>query len=319
MPYRFKVRQLRAYHALMETGSVTRAAEVLNLSQPTVSRQISLLEDAVGFELFRRIGGNKIVPTELGERFYQDAGMTLRGLEDLPNIAYGIQSNRKTRFKIFATHPILSADFFISALDKFCRENPEVQLRVEACTRATIESAIVARHADIGLAALPTEHPLLTVEELVRTEAMLAVPAGHRLAVRNEARLEDIANEVLLLDRGAPNLPHFAKFGRQWAVRKAVQLDIQLPATALRLVEIGHGVALVDPLAFDYFSSRDIRMLAWRPSIELSYGLFFQPDMQRSGEFTRLVRHLRREAAFWNGHISRKEPAFDEPVAEPAE
>ena len=308
MLYKFKIRQLRAYHALMETGSVTRAAEVLNLSQPTVSRQISLLEDAVGFKLFHRIGGNKIVPSEFGERFYHEVEVTLRGLEGLPNIAYGVQANRVTRFKILATHPILNADFFISAIDAFCIENPEVQLRIEACTRSTIESAIVARQADIGFAALPVEHPLLNVRGLVETEAVLAVPNEHALSTKRTACLEDVSNEVLLLDRGRPNLPHFARFGRQWPLKKPVQLDVQLSATALRFVAAGCGVALVDPLAFDYFSCRGIRMVPWRPSIELSYGLFFQSEMERSGDFIKLVNHFERAASRWANAILTEMP-----------
>lgn len=299
MLYKFKIRQLRAYHALVEIGSVTRAAEVLGLSQPTVSRQISLLEDAVGFKLFHRIGGNKIVPTEFGERFYREVEMTLRGLEDLPNIAFGIQANRVKRFKIFATHPVLNADFFISAVSSFCKENPEVQLRIEACARSTIESAIIARQADVGFAALPIEHPLLNIRTLAETEAVLAVPTGHALSDKQVACLEDVSDEVLLLDRGRPNLPHFAKFGRQWPLKKPVQLDVQLSATALRFVAAGHGLALVDPLAFDYFSTRGIRMVPWRPSIRLSYGLFFQSDMQRSSHFLKLLSHFQDAAAHW--------------------
>src|SRR5689334_8808011 len=65
-----RLTQLRSFHAVATTGSFTRAAEKLHVSQPTVTTQVKLLEDSYKVELFHRTG-RRVRPTELGERLLQ--------------------------------------------------------------------------------------------------------------------------------------------------------------------------------------------------------------------------------------------------------
>lgn len=299
MAYLIRIRQLRAYNTLMQTGSMTRAAELLNLSQPTISRQLALLEEAVGFPLFDRMGGGRIVATDDGKRFFRAIEGTLLGLEELPRIAHGIRAFRRVRLRIVATTPLLHSGLLISALDMFCRQNPDVQLRIEWSPRNHIESVVVSRQADIGVAALPTEHRSLATTELLSTEAVAVVPTDHDLAGKEVVGVDDIPRNQLVLDRGRPLVPHFTSLGAEWPQSARVQLDAQQALTGLKLVAAGQGLTICDPLSATSYPDRRLKLIRWQPAIELKYGYFLAKGRQRMPIVDSLASCLKLAVGKW--------------------
>ena len=75
-------RQLEAFHAVMISGSASRAAELLQVTQPAVSRAVAELEAAVGFGLFDRVRG-RLVPTPEGQTFFAAVSRSFVGLDRL--------------------------------------------------------------------------------------------------------------------------------------------------------------------------------------------------------------------------------------------
>ncbi len=298
MSGRISNRQLRAYRALVETGSVTRAAETLNLSQPTISRQISMLEETLGFRLFERLGNNRLVPSELGERFYREVEGTLLGLEELSWIARGISTSQRERIRVSATPPVLNSDFFITAINQFTQDHPDVELRVQWNLRTQIEAAVVGRRAEIGVSAGPSEHPALVDTELLRLNAALAVPVSHPLAKRKDATVDDISPRELLLDQGRPILPHMVHAGQGWPTSEPGPLDVQMSVTAMRLVSTGDRVAICEPLSCDWFGGT-VAFVPYHPAIELYYGCFQLRDRSASDAQRAFVEQLVGSADEW--------------------
>ncbi|HEY8614118.1 MAG TPA: LysR family transcriptional regulator, partial [Roseomonas sp.] len=97
-----KLQRLRALRALMETGSVTKAADAMSLTQPAVSRLISGLEADIGFALFVREQG-RLLPTSEGEIFFQRVEHALAGVDDLSRIASEIGSYREGSIVLLCT------------------------------------------------------------------------------------------------------------------------------------------------------------------------------------------------------------------------
>ena len=96
-----RMHNLRALSLVIETGTVTKAAERLFLTQPQVSRLISELEDELGFVCFSR-KGRALVPTKEGIRFYAEAKRILMGFDEIPGIAEDIRLNRGKKLNIVA-------------------------------------------------------------------------------------------------------------------------------------------------------------------------------------------------------------------------
>ena len=76
------MRQIEAFKAVIETGTVSRAAEVLNMSQPAASKLLTNLEADIGLTLFERRRG-LLVPNERGVRFYQEIDRIFSGLNQI--------------------------------------------------------------------------------------------------------------------------------------------------------------------------------------------------------------------------------------------
>lgn len=282
----------------MATGSVTRAAQTLNQSQPTISRQISELEDTIGFKLFERLGNNRLVPSELGERFYSEIEGTLQGLEELHWIARGISTSQRERIRISATPPVLNSDFFVEALDQFAEHHPNVELRVQWHIRHQIEAAVVGRRTDIGVSAGHSEHTGLVDTELLRVDAAMAVPRTHPVASQAQAELSDIDARQLLLDQGRPNVPHMVYTGPGWPTHEPGQIDMQLSLNAMRLVSIGKRVAICEPLCCEWFADK-VAFVPYRPKIELTYCCFHLADRKVSEAMQNFVAQLQTSAANW--------------------
>ncbi|MFN3157433.1 LysR family transcriptional regulator, partial [Marivita cryptomonadis] len=83
-------RQLEAFNAVMISGSTVRAAELMGVTQPAVSRLIAELEAAVRFGLFDRVRG-RLVPTPEGKLFHREVEASFVGLDRLQNAAASIR------------------------------------------------------------------------------------------------------------------------------------------------------------------------------------------------------------------------------------
>ena len=305
MTGRISNRQLRAYRALVETGSVTRAAEALNLSQPTISRQISMLEQTLGFKLFDRLGNNRLVPSVLGERFYREVEGTLQGLEELSWIARGISTSQRERIRVHATPPVLNSDFFIHALDTFSQNFPDVEIRVQWNVRPQIEASVVGRRADIGLSAGPAEHPALEDTQLLALNAVMAVPKGHPVASKKTANMEDVTMRELLLDQGRPIVPHNVQIGPAWPALEPGPINMQTSDNAVRLVSKGNRVTICEPLSCEWFQDT-VAFIPYEPTIRLNYSFYQVKDRHRSEAQLEFARQLGQSAQDW----STRHPEF---------
>ncbi|MGZ3684357.1 MAG: LysR family transcriptional regulator [Bdellovibrionota bacterium] len=145
--------RLKYFSAVAETGSVRRAAEILHVSPPTLSKAVHHLEEELGIKLFIRSGRN-IRLTDAGRRFADKTKEVLRGLEELRHSAesesHPTQEIRLATFEVFST-------YFLKALDETGWE--DLPVTVHDVLPGELERALVERHVDVGLTYMPVPHP----------------------------------------------------------------------------------------------------------------------------------------------------------------
>lgn len=145
--------RLKYFSAVAETGSVRRAAEILHVSPPSLSKAIHHLEEELGIKLFIRSGRN-IRLTDAGRRFADKTKEVLRGLEELrfsaENEQSSVQEIRLATFEVFST-------YFLRALDETGWE--DLPVTVHDMLPGELERALVERHVDVGLTYMPVPHP----------------------------------------------------------------------------------------------------------------------------------------------------------------
>ena len=147
--------RLKYFSAVAECGSVRRAAEILRVSAPSLSKAIHHLETEIGIKLFIRSGRN-IRLTDAGRRFADKTKDLLRSLEELRQSAES-EKNPVTELRV-ATFEVFST-YFLGTLEKIGGEDALVTLH--DVLPGELERALVERQVDVGITYMPVPHPEL--------------------------------------------------------------------------------------------------------------------------------------------------------------
>jgi DNA-binding transcriptional LysR family regulator len=184
-----KLQRLRALRAIMKTGSVTRAADAMNLTQPAVSRLIGGLEEDVGFALFVREQG-RLLPTSEGELFFQRVEHVLAGVDDLARIAQEIGSHRQGSLVLLCT-PQAGYTIFPEAIGRFAKRYPNIRVDLHIVQRSEVGHAARATPYDMGFTVVPFDNPNLSVRRTftIPATAVVRVPPFGRAAIAHHPGL----------------------------------------------------------------------------------------------------------------------------------
>ncbi len=174
------LRQLEAFRATIMSGSITGAADILHISQPSVSRLIADLERSVGFALFRR-AGRGIVATVEARRFYQAVESTFIGIDQLTELADGIRTTAGGVISL-GVIPAFTHIVMPEAVGDVYRSRPEVRITVHMRNTPDIVDAVRMQQFDLGVVGRAP--PYDGVEVLYQTSVpyVCLVPEVHPLA-----------------------------------------------------------------------------------------------------------------------------------------
>lgn len=156
--------KLRYFSAVAETGSVRRAAELLKISPPSLSKAIHLLEEELGIQLFLRDGRN-IRLTDAGARFAQKTKVVLQQLDDLRH-SVEAEAAQKVELRL-ATFEVFSTHFLRNLIGP---EWDEIPMTIHELIPGELERALVDRQVDIGITYMPVPHPDLDFLKVVSVD-----------------------------------------------------------------------------------------------------------------------------------------------------
>jgi DNA-binding transcriptional LysR family regulator len=174
-------RQLRAFCAVVERESFSRAAANLGVTQPAVSQQVRSLEKRVGTQLLDR-SGRRVVPTDAGVRLYRTAQRLLaleeQLLADLGEPLFGpltggLEIGASTGPAAIVV-PLLLCDFH--------RANPSLDIRLAVHDTQTVVSLVAERELELGIVGAARRRRAVEFEPFFSDEVILVCPPGHTSA-----------------------------------------------------------------------------------------------------------------------------------------
>src|SRR5262245_44105498 len=136
-------RQLEVFRAVMQTGSVTAAARMLNLSQPAVTKILRHAEDQLRFALFDRVKG-RLVPTPEAQALFPDVERVFDDLRSVRQMVGSLQTTRSGALTI-VTIPTLGGAALPRAISEFLKTRPDVRLGFEVRPRRDIVQRIATQ------------------------------------------------------------------------------------------------------------------------------------------------------------------------------
>jgi DNA-binding transcriptional LysR family regulator len=237
------LRSLRHFVLIAETLSFSRAAEVLQRSQPGLSRSIKELEAEFGLELFERVG-RKVSLRPEGEALLGDARSLLADADRLLEQAQLLSRGRTLILRVGGAAHVLGR-IMPEVMRRYRKSwgNVEVQLRAEG--GADLLAAIERGELDVGITRT-TNSDLLKSGGAFAVDVVAALNRRHRLAERIAIAVTDLKGESLLLP--PPNFSTRILLDAAFSaehIRPYLTLESQNLHTLVTLAEAGQGAALV--------------------------------------------------------------------------
>lgn len=254
MLHRLTHRQLEAFRAVIETGKVTAAADVLNTTQPSVSRMLSDLEEVAGFALFER-RGRQLIPTAEALALHEEVERSFVGLSEISRVIEDIRQFRRGSLLI-AGMPALALRFLPGVIAAFIKEEPGITVSLRTRSSQAVLRHLSSQQFDLGFASLETDHPAV-IRRPIYTAPMLAVlPIGHPLG--NKERLEpaDFHDQPFVaLGSEITTRSETDIFFSSAKARPRIVAEAQLSASICELVASGAGLSIVEPVTAVNFAA----------------------------------------------------------------
>jgi DNA-binding transcriptional LysR family regulator len=274
----FDNRQLEVFRTVMEHKSVTVAAQVLGVTQPAISAQLSKFEAALGYPLFIR-ENRQLTPTPEAHTLLGEVAAVLDRQLQLVRTAHEIHETRIGSLSI-ASHPGPSISWLPPLISKFLAQRPGVTLKLISRQSQGIRDLIPARSFDLAIAELPVEHPMIAVKKF-RVSFVIALPRTHLLADH------PVLNPQML--SGYPFVSMFKGHMAQLGVARAfdevgahlnIVAECDYFASAYALAANGVGVALLDSISADSLKSNtnNIIIRRFEPTLHYDFAIFHPVD-----------------------------------------
>jgi DNA-binding transcriptional LysR family regulator len=246
------LRKIRYFMAVARELNFGRAAAELHIAQPVLSRQIRALEAELGVQLFVR-DRRRTELTPAGEALFADAAPVLAGAEALRR-----RVGRAARASDSFTVAFMPGLIVTGAVRALMADHP--RLRIEVLRTSWEEQAEVLRdgRADVSCVRLPVDQRGLKVTPLFDEPRVAVLPAGHRLALKDEIHLADLAGETLLQPHAA--VPEWQELTGDTAPREApAALAVE---EKLEHVAAGRGIVVLPASTAGFYQRPDVLAVA---------------------------------------------------------
>lgn len=260
------IRRLEVFCRVLELKSFTRAAEAVLLTQPTVSENIRLLEEAVGERLLDRLG-REVLPTPAGRILHGYARRIIQLRDE------ALQAMQQYRGELAGTlvlgaSTIPGAYILPPLIESFRLLHPAIQLQLRIAGTAAVVKELLHDRLELGLIGARLKEQRFDCDEAFADELVLTLYPGHPWVGRDSVRPEELENEtVILREQGSgtrqmmsqalreqgvdpARLPVAAEMGSSEAVRQGIKsrLGISILSSLAVAEDVQRGDLVTVPL-----------------------------------------------------------------------
>lgn len=242
-----QLRQIEAFKAVVESGTVSQAADVLRVSQPAVSKLLAHLEEDTELELFDRVRG-RLVPSTAGMKLYGHIDRIFASIRQVEHAVDLIKREEQERM-VVGVLPALSGMFISNATKRFLVGDPDAHVTLVGRASQFVVEWLLSNQLDVGIVNSGVDHPQIETLPLGSGHLSCILPKEHPLAARG------------IISAGDLNGMPFIRFSDENPIRRKVEhalmqsgarprfvLEATLATTVCELVADGLGVSVMDPL-----------------------------------------------------------------------
>jgi len=234
---------LKAFLRIVEAGSISRAAELLGIAQPSLSQQLLRLEDEIGFTLFRR-SARGVALTEAGRVFLEHARQILRDAEQALSDVRQLESSASGEVRLAMPHTVCKM-IGVDLVEALLRDAPEIRLKLAEAFGPAIRSGLESGSFDLAVLHDRNLPRHLSARRLLSEEIFLVGPPG-RFGASPELAPMVTASQLdgfgLIIPGDQFDLRHF--FDREAArlgFSYRLLMEVEAVGLVIELIARGHG------------------------------------------------------------------------------
>jgi DNA-binding transcriptional LysR family regulator len=262
-----RLRHIEVFHAIMQVGTISGAAQVLHISQPAVTKVLQHCELQLGMPLFERVRG-KLYPKPEAHRLFAETEKLNRDLQGIRRLAASLKSRAVETIRLVST-PTLAISVLPRAMSMWRRDFPTT--RCELATHHTSEIVNMLRlgEADLALSLQDPRHPGIVAEPLAHGVMTVIAPPGTWRDIELATPLSPtgLQGELIGYADNDPLGELVVSACEAQGVHPVFHTVVQTYQIARSLVEAGGGMAVVDP--FTAASSSAIQRRPLEPAIAI--------------------------------------------------
>ena len=240
-----RLRHIEVFHAIYTTGSVTNAAKMLHVSQPSVSKVLSHAEMQLGFRLFNRVKG-RLVPTNEAILLFEEVDRVYRQLNTINDAAENIKNNEVGRISLALT-PALGFDLIPLAITQFRQKHPNVTFDVQTLHNDQVQKHLLRHKSELAIMFAPEK--LSGINELFFGTGKLVAVYPKLLLPHCPEKLslsEVIEHPLVSIWNSGPLANLIWQEMLEQQLEPSTAVKVQTYFIAVNLVKHGAGVCIVD-------------------------------------------------------------------------
>ncbi|MCK1606535.1 LysR family transcriptional regulator [Bradyrhizobium sp. 166] len=281
-----RLRDIETFSAVMQTGSISAAARLLNVSQSAVSQLLIRAEGRLGFRLFERIRG-KLVATLEGRLLYAEAQKAMDAVDLVQALARNLRVARSDQVRVAATDPLAMA-LLPNVLSELASRFPGLKINLRVLHRRELIRELLSQNIDLGFMFEPAAHPAISTRLLGATHFTLAV--GETEFREMAAAYNSKAVPLDFLDgRTIVTLPWdlppgsllFQAF-KSANIEIQSEFDVHTSYLAIAMVQANGGYAMVDGVSAVSSAQSGMHLFDTSPQIPIRIGAVWSESREQS-------------------------------------
>ncbi|WP_144140832.1 LysR family transcriptional regulator [Paraburkholderia sp. BCC1884] len=286
------LRHIEIFHAVMRTGSITAAAESLNVTQPAVSTVLKHFENRLHMQLFDRVNG-RLRPTPEAEALLPDVTEIFNRLEAVERLSRDLAGGLRGTLSLAATSPLANG-LVAQAVASFCKARPDARVALQSLSSPVVLERVVNREVDLGVAYEPIIRAEVETEVISHGSIACVLPESHPIAEKSVIAPSDLLPYPIITYLPQALLrPYVDKAMSDAGVALNVTIEVALSVTAIMLASNGAGIALVEPDLLHAMRLPGITSRPLVPRVSFKALLIRNRSASRSRLVNEFVDHLR--------------------------
>ncbi len=248
-----RIQQLKGFYNTVQTGSISKSAEKMGLSQSAVTLQIQSLERDLGIKLFKR-DSKKIKLTEDGKLLYAQSSHFIQGIDDIfEGFTEFVKEKNKNTLSIASNHAGISY-ILPKPLKKIKEIHPGAKFKIQNLPQEECIKRILDGDIDIFIYPMKSDQVPDELEfiPIVKYQPILITKKGHPLTKIKDLSLSDIARyELIRIDPKLITLPSFEEIIQIHNFKTSVEFESADWEILKKFVKADIGIAMISNIVID--------------------------------------------------------------------